>query len=487
MSSSGLFARWRFVLSGSVLLFALLVRFVVRDLHGYDEKRGTFSNWDGEVTFRPLVYLTPHSEEELADYVRHRYEQDGYASIRAVGTGLSWSPLCHTNDTLVSLDQLDRVLGVDEAAGTVTVEAGAKITDLTKYLTKMNMALPNTGVITAQSVGGALSTGTRGTGLDVPILSMAVLELRMVIGNGTVISCSKDENPDCFAAGRVGLGALGIITSATLQCRKTPPAMKRQKTFLHVDEAMARLPAMIASASEGRVTVSAFPGGNSSHVLVTTWNAVDGPVRSHNALEAIILSALRRLTSLVNQLQPYVPGWFEHLQMWAATKVILAGDQGDTLEWHDSLRLFPVPILPWIDSEIEMHMPSEAGTEVYPEMLALLSHPTAFNSRWNSVLYMRYAAADDIWLSPCYQRKCVSVLLSLSWKRGVFMDVAERVQRDLSERYGAKPHWGKINTMFGNDLGRLYPRWDDFWSLQRELDPKQLFMNDYLRQLRDGG
>src|SRR5690606_3325958 len=176
-------------------------------------KNGTWRNWGGNVTVRPAREVTPASVDELAAAVR-RAAEDGMP-VKAVGTGHSFTSIAATDGLLVRPGLLTGIREIDRAAGTVTVEAGTPLKRLNVALAREGLSLANMGDIMEQTVSGAVSTGTHGTGRDSDSIAAQIRARDLVPANGWVPTCSGKANPAVFAAARLGLGALGIVTAIT--------------------------------------------------------------------------------------------------------------------------------------------------------------------------------------------------------------------------------------------------------------------------------
>ena len=177
---------------------------------------GTWRNWAGNQTTHPVRIERPQNEDQVVALVNAAV-LDGLR-IRAVGSGHSFTGIAATNEVLVTLEEIADVRGVDTATGHVRVGAGIRLRDLNPHLEAKGLAMPNLGDIDYQSVAGAIATSTHGTGLGFHTIADAVVGLRMVTGNGTVVSCDRTTDPDLLHVSRVGLGALGIVTEVTLAC-----------------------------------------------------------------------------------------------------------------------------------------------------------------------------------------------------------------------------------------------------------------------------
>ncbi len=176
----------------------------------------TWSNWAGNVTASPRAVARAADAAAVAAVVTAAAQAG--RRVKAVGSGHSFSPAAATDGVQLRLDQLTGIAGIDPQRQQVTVAAGTTLADLNRLLDALGLALENLGDIDHQTVSGAISTGTHGTGSRIGGLATQVRGLRLVLADGTMINCSADEHPDIFAAARVGLGALGVITEVTLQC-----------------------------------------------------------------------------------------------------------------------------------------------------------------------------------------------------------------------------------------------------------------------------
>jgi FAD/FMN-containing dehydrogenase len=206
-----------------------------------DQPGATWRNWAGNETARPRRTALPRSADEVADEVR-KAAADGL-TVRMAGTGHSFTPVAATDGVLLYPGGMTSIRSVDAAAGLVTVEAGCPLRVLNASLQARGLSLANMGDIQAQTVAGAIQTGTHGTGRDIGGMAAQVAGLEMVLADGTVVSCSADSPGDgLFDAARVGLGALGVVTAVTfrvvpaflLEAREQP--MRWSEVISRLDE-----------------------------------------------------------------------------------------------------------------------------------------------------------------------------------------------------------------------------------------------------------
>jgi L-gulonolactone oxidase len=176
-------------------------------------KNGTWRNWGGNVSARPAREVTPATVDELAAAVRQAAE-DGL-KVKAVGAGHSFTSIAATDGVLIRPQLLTGIRSIDRENMTVTVEAGTPLKRLNVALAREGLSLTNMGDIMEQTVSGATSTGTHGTGRDSGSIAAQIKGLELVTADGSVLTCSEKENPEVFAAARMGLGALGLVTAIT--------------------------------------------------------------------------------------------------------------------------------------------------------------------------------------------------------------------------------------------------------------------------------
>jgi L-gulonolactone oxidase len=200
----------------------------------------TWRNWGGNQRCAPVEIAQPRSVEDLVEVVKSAAKEG--RRVKAVGTGHSFTDVACTHGVQVRLDEYASVLRYDPEASTVTVEAGITLGSLAAELARRGLALANLGDIGYQTVAGAISTGTHGTGAKLGGLATDVVGLQLVTADGSLVSCTVDEEPEIFAAARVGLGALGIISTVTLRCQ---PAFN-----LRAVEEPIRLDDVLASIDE---------------------------------------------------------------------------------------------------------------------------------------------------------------------------------------------------------------------------------------------
>ncbi|GAA1266818.1 D-arabinono-1,4-lactone oxidase [Saccharothrix xinjiangensis] len=416
-----------------------------------------WTNWARTASADPHRVERPASRDELAEVVA------GASAVRPRGSGHSFTAIAVAPGVAVDLTGWTGV--TDVSGDLVTVRSGTTLRQLNALLDHLGLALPNLGDIDAQTVAGAISTGTHGTGAALGGLATQVTALELVLADGTIATCSAEHDPDLFHAARVGLGALGVISTITLRC---VPAF-----VLHARESPARLDAVLEefdhlTATEDHVEFHWFP--HADRVILKRNNRTDEP--------AAPLSAARRFYEyevvengafgLVCRLAKAVP---------ATTRTLnrLCGAVVSERVYRDvSHRVFVTPRRVRF-VEAEYAVPRAALHDVLRELRALvprLDHGVIVP------VEVRVARADDIWLSTAHERDTayVAVHQYLGMPHRQYFDAFERI----ANAAGGRPHWGKLHSLTADALRERYPRFDDFRRVRDRLDPTGKFGNDHL-------
>jgi len=424
-------------------------------------------NWSGSVRCKPRELAAPRGVEELARMVGE-YGRAG-RHVRVVGAGHSFTPLVATDDALLSMEGLNGLTGVDEARGTVTVLGGTRLKWLGEALLARGLAQENLGDIDVQTITGAISTGTHGTGVRFGTLSTQVAGLTLVTAAGDVLELSPERDPDVFKAAQVSLGALGVVAAVTL--RVVPAKRLRYQTrrerlrscLDHLERYKREndhfeffwLPytrwtqAKFTNETDARPT-----GGN----LWTEFNRV--------VMENGVFWALSECSRLARPLAPTV------------SRISALGIAPTTAVDY-SHRIFATPRAVRFQ-EMEYNIPAERFTAAMGEIEECIRRR---RFAVHFPIECRFVRGDDIWLSPSYGRD--SAYIAVHMYKGMPYEAYFRAIEEIFQRHEGRPHWGKMHTLGAAALAARYPRWDDFRRVRAALDPGGLFLNDYLRRLLD--
>ncbi|SHG91730.1 L-gulonolactone oxidase [Hydrocarboniphaga daqingensis] len=420
-------------------------------------------NWSGAVQFSPQHVAAPTSVGELQGIVRDVAARGG--QLRVAGSGHSFTPLVQTDDTLLTLNGLS---GIERIDGHVArIRAGTSLKDLGPELARRGFGMTNLGDINKQALAGAVSTGTHGTGQQLGSISSQVRGMELVLASGERMRCSATENANVFDAARVSLGALGVISSVDIELQ---PAyrLKLTKRAMDLDDCLAQAPDF--ARLYRHFEFYWIPHTRQTLVKLMDWTAE--PESAQGMTTAVELVLENGAFGLISRLARYNPQWAPKLAqvMAYATK----GDQSTMVA--DCHRAFSTARLVRFQ-EMEYELPAENGADALRELAEYIERHRVLV---HFPVEYRYVAADDIWLSPFYQRDAVSISVHqyVGMEHQAYFAAAESIFRN----HGGRPHWGKIHSLAARELRELYPRWDDFQRVRRQLDPKGLFSNALLRR-----
>ena len=427
----------------------------------------TWRNWAGNETATPARWYRPESLEQIAAAVREAAAAG--LTVRALGSGHSFTPAAVADGAALDLSGWTGVVAADSRTGLVTVRSGTTIRQLNTALDVLGLAMENLGDIDSQTIAGAISTGTHGTGAGLGGLATQVAELELVLADGTVVSCSAAERPELFAAARVSVGALGVIATVTLRCA---PAFRlvADERPLPLDEVVSRIDEF--AAGNRHFEFYWFPYGRKALVKRNNPVPADAPpvppplpswrqFWEFEVMENAAFGTLCRAGRAVPRLIPRLNG-FSSAALSARAYTARSHEVFVT-----SRRVRFV--------ESEYAVPRESLVDVLGELrreVPKLPDPVMFP------VEVRVAAADDIWLSTAHGRD--SAYIAIHQYKGLpyqqYFDLFESVVA----RVGGRPHWGKMHSLDAARLGELYPRFGDFLRVRREHDPDGVFANRYL-------
>ena len=424
-----------------------------------------WKNWSGYVECPQTPVLTPDSGAQLAQVLADA-ARDGKA-VRMAGAGHSFSPLVASDGVIVSLDKLQGVIDVDAATNVARVHAGTRLHALGAALAQRGLAMENLGDINVQSIAGATSTGTHGTGLGFGNLATQIAALKFLTADGREVVASPTEAPELFAGGRIGLGSLGVLTEVSL---RLVPAfrLRLERDKMDLEECLAQADALVAANR----SFEFYWLPHTESVLTKKWNTTEAPVDQMGFgrwVSDVLLE--NKAFGLLCDIGKAVPSWCPSLSRLCAS-LISHGEQVDA-SWSMLSTVRQVRF-----NEMEWSVPASRGADALREIKALIAKrefPLMFP------LEYRWVRGDDIWLSPDFARD--SVHISVHQYRGMpFEGYFDAVQA-ICLNHGGRPHWGKVHSLRSSQLSSLYPRWDDFLALRERMDPAGRFLTPYLRGL----
>ncbi|ASR33687.1 FAD-linked oxidoreductase [Prauserella marina] len=425
----------------------------------------TWTNWAGTEVARPRHIHRPRDAAQIADIVAATTAKGG--RVRPLGSGHSFTAIGVPGSEAIDLTGWRGIVEADATTGLVTVRSGTTLRELNVQLDALGLAMTNLGDIDAQTIAGAISTGTHGTGARYGGLATQVAALELVLADGSVVVCSADNRPELFDAARVGLGALGVISTVTLRCEPAYllAARERPEPFAEVLDRFDEY-----ADNNDHFEFYWFPYGKNA--LVKRNNREESGVEArplsrarrfvdYTVMENAAFGTLCRLGRAAPRLVPGLGSF--------ASSVLSARDYSDV-----SHRVFATHrAVRFVESEFAV--PRAAVHDVLRELkaaVARLADPVAFP------VEVRVAAADDIWLSTAYGRD--SAYIAIHQYRGMPYREYFAAFNDIAGAVGGRPHWGKLHNVDASVLGERYPRFADFGRVRDEVDPERVFTNAYL-------
>jgi FAD-linked oxidoreductase len=426
----------------------------------------TWRNWAGDQTCTPVERLRPSGREELVECIVTAAAAGRKISVAA--SGHSFTETAMTEGTMIDAGRLSGVIDADRASGLVKVGAGTVLADLNERLHGLGLAMENLGDIDRQTIAGAISTGTHGTGAKLRNISSQVVAMELVLADGSVRELTAQSNPDLLRAARVSIGALGAIFSVTLRC--TPAFTLHRVDSRHPREEVLDSFQERADAHE-HFELFTFPYADSA--LVLERNRTDSPPRPRGRTAAflndIVLEnwALEAISAAGKALPRAIPS-LSRLAAWLASGST-AIDRSDRIFANERRVRF---------TEMEYGVPREHGpaaTRRVIDWVRANRYPVFFP------IEMRVTAGDDALLSPSHERD--TAYIAVHQYRGMeWRPYFEAVEAIMNE-YGGRPHWGKRHFHTAATLAERYPRWGDFQAARDELDPGHAFTNEYAERV----
>ena len=426
------------------------------------KERLHWKNWAGNQQCTPERIERPATEQGLVRIVKQAAAAG--QRVKVVGSGHSFTGIALTDGRLVKLDDYRRVLSIDRGKQTATVQAGITIARLSEQLDKQGLALENLGDINYQSISGAISTATHGTGRALGGIATQVTGLRLIAGDGSIVECSADKEPEIFSAARVGLGALGIISTVTLRCVKAFN-LRAIEMPERVDQVLERLDENIETNDHFEF----FWVPNTGWALTKRNQRTTAPLatrglwkefRDDILVSNLAFEALCRIGRLRPSLIPRVA---RALPQTGRTEYV-----------HKSYRVFSTPRMVRF-YEMEYGIPAEAAIDAFNRVRAFLKQSGLVPI---FPVEVRFTKGDDIPLSTASGRD--SCYIAVHVFQGMQYQQYFEAVEDIMNDYGGRPHWGKLHFQTAETLASRYPHWDEFQMVRARLDPDGRFSNPYL-------
>ncbi len=426
------------------------------------QTRYRFLNWAQNESCTAQNYYQPESEEELIALIKSN------SKIRVVGTGHSWNTICLQTETLINLDHYNKVIELDKQNLWLRVQPGIKLWQLNEWLDKQGLALKNLGSISHQSLAGAISTGTHGSGINYQILASQIEAFTLIQANGEKLQLHKDRDREQFNLCVVNLGCLGVISEITLN---VVPAfnLADHTTAVTYNQAVEQLDELVKTTDHFKMWW--FPHTDCMvlyRYTRTNEKANDSRFRQWFMDEFVSVNIYRLLLKV---------GSFNRNWRKTINGLLIQNFKTPLKRIEKSYRVFNVP-------EPPLHREVEWAFDISVAKNLLLDYKQLINTSphlINFIQEIRFTKADEFALSGCYGRDTIWLGAynadNFGWKE--LMNDFEV----LAKKYNGRPHWGKEFNRNKEYLKSVYPKYDDFNYLRKALDPHGKFTNQYISDI----
>ncbi|MGI9526146.1 MAG: D-arabinono-1,4-lactone oxidase [Weeksellaceae bacterium] len=424
-----------------------------------------WKNWSETVKFEPKNYIEARTIEDVQEAVLMAKAQG--RKIRVAGSGHSFTRLCESDDVLLSINEMSGIIEVDKDNLQITFWAGTTVRRAGELILEHGLAQENLGDFDLQTLAGATSTGTHGTGINLHGISNQIVAFWIVNAAGELLECSKEKNPQLFEAGRVAMGLFGVMVKIKLQLVEAYK-LKVEKSLVNFFDILPQIPEML----QNHRNLEFFWFPMTEKAMMKKMSITDEPIHdphwknyvNQHIIENYALNAVCNLSykwklkaKKINQLMTNFIG----------TDVRI-NDYNKILATERMVRF----------KEMELNIPAEHFQEFFTEINVRIEekqYPVVFP------IEIRWVKADDIWLSPTYKRDAVYFAFHTYWKNHVpeyFYDMQE-----IAKKYEVRPHWGKMHNLEASYFEKVYPKWHDFMQIRENLDPEQIFVGPYMSRL----
>lgn len=415
-------------------------------------------NWSGSQECFPKARKAPGDVSELQEIVAN-----ATGVVRPVGAGHSFMPLVPTDDTVVSLGRMSGLISANPANGQATILAGTRLGDIGGPLAEHGMAMINMPDIDKQSLAGALGTATHGTGATLGCLSSNVTELELVTATGDLLTCNEEKNSDIFNAARVNLGALGVVSQITLETQAAY-RLRRETEWMPIEDILADVENLAENNRNFEFYYIPFSGMGFTDVHNITTDTESRTEELDQNSAAQTLMTVRDWLSWSPKLRELILSGY----MSTVDKEVVVANSWENYTKERNVRF----------NEMEYHLPKANLVDAFKEVRNTIekNFPEVFFP-----IEVRFVKSDDIWLSPFNGRDSCSIAIHRFFKedyKALFAAI-----EPIFQKYGGRPHWGKLNTMNKLELSERYDNWSDFNEVRRQMDPNGKFLNPYLKAL----
>ncbi|MEO7766499.1 MAG: D-arabinono-1,4-lactone oxidase [Ferruginibacter sp.] len=411
-------------------------------------------NWAGNLTYSTGNVHYPKTIEEVQQVVKT------CDKLRGLGSRHSFNKIADSTENQVSLQELNKVVSLNKASNTVTVEGGMRYGELAPWLHQNGYALHNLASLPHITIAGACSTATHGSGVKNGNLSTGVSAIEFVNAAGDLVNLSKKNDGEKFHGAVVGMGALGIITKVTLDLQPTFNMQQVVYRNLPVSELEKNFNAIVSAG----YSVSLFTDWKNKNINEVWVKSRVGP--DNISAPPLDLFGAKAATENMHPVE-------------GQSAENCTEQMGVPGPWYERMPHFKMGFKPSAGVELqgEYFVPIEHAYEaiIAIEKLHEKITPHLFISE------IRTINADDLWMSPCYKQTCVAI--HTTWKQEVdtVMNLIPLIEQQLAP-FNARPHWAKLFVMSPGILQSRYEKLGDFKQLIKQYDPEGKFRNEFLNK-----
>jgi len=422
-------------------------------------------NWSGYLKWEPSQICYPSTESEIVEIIWNANEEN--KKVRIIGSGHSFTPLCRTDQFLISLDKYQGLISIDKEKMLATVKAGTKLNYMNELLAKNGLALPNLGDIDVQSIAGAISTGTHGTGINFGNISTDIRKIKLVNGLGEIVECSETDNKELFKAAQISLGVLGVLTEITFQC---VPSYSLELTIQNQDLNQILDTYQDLNQKNRNFEFYWFP--HSPYVMTKTSNLSNAAPDKSSFKDYVHEMLLENYTfHFAMELGYRIPSLSKKISRMAASTV------NPYVKVNESHKVFST-IRTVRFNEMEYNVPAEAYLHVIKEIIKW------FDKNNKDIIFPienRFVKGDDIYLSPAFERESAYIAVHTYHKQD-FKKYFTAME-SIFKAHEGRPHWGKMHNLEADEFDVLYPKFNLFREIRNRQDPNGVFMSPYLEQI----
>jgi FAD-linked oxidoreductase len=412
-----------------------------------------------------VIIEKPSSNAEVVALIKRAVNSQ--QRVKVVGSGHSFTGIAVPDEVMVDLARMNQILNVDHANGLITVQAGIVLSDLNAHLELHQLSMPNLGDVTYQTLAGALSTSTHGTGLQRTGLAAQIRSFKIISASGELLFCDPQHNSEVFHCGRVSLGALGVITEVTLN---VVPAfnLRAVEQPMRISHVLDNFPQLITDNDFFEFYWVPHTKWALTKANNVSTDVIDSPGRfatwyNKMFMENYAFGMLCRVGRLFPRLIPRL--------------ATILPSSGRVEYVNVSHRIFSSKRLVKF-YEMEYSIPLDALVPALREVMQMVDDR---GFRISFPVEVRCTGSDDIPFSTSTGRR--SAYIAVHMFKGSEYDEYFSAVETILRKYEGRPHWGKIHNLNANDISSLYPEYQRFIEVRNQLDPEGVFTNDYLRRV----